>query len=146
MYHMQKMKMRNAKARAGLLVVLLLALVCLFACGVKEEETKVKDLDYEIVEETAIPEELKNTIAEKKSSDLKLTYETADALYVVRGYGEKETGGYSISVKEFYLSKNAVYCATELIGPQKNETASNSPSYPYIVLKTEAQNKNVIFD
>ena len=119
----------------------------LTGCGIKEEKTeKVKDLEYTIVEEQDSPKELQETIEEKKAAEFKLTYETDDMLYVVHGYGEQETGGYSIAVKDFYLTENAVYLDTELIGPAKNEHQSKSPSFPYIVLKTESKNKNVIFN
>ena len=74
----------------------------------REEKTqKVKDLSYTIVDEEDIPQALLDTIEEKKAAECKLTYETDDALYVVHGYGEQETGGYSIAVKEFYLTGNA---------------------------------------
>ncbi len=126
----------------------LIGLLCLFCgCSVREENTqKVKDLSYTIVEDEDIPQTLRETIEEKKAAECKLTYETEEALYVVRGYGEQETGGYSIAVKEFYLTKNAVCLDTELIGPAKNDHPAKSPSFPYIVLKTERQNKNVIFE
>ena len=98
------------------------------------------------MDEEDIPQALLDTIEEKKAAECKLTYETDDALYVVHGYGEQETGGYSIAVKEFYLTGNAVCIDTELIGPAGNEHPAKSPSFPYIVLKTERQNKNVIFE
>lgn len=122
-------------------------LLTLTGCGVQEEKTeKIKDLEYTIVDEQDIPEELQETIEEKKAAEFKLTYVTDGMLYVVHGYGEQETGGYSIAVKDFYLTENAVYFDTELIGPAKNEHQSKNPSFPYIVLKTKDENKNVIFD
>lgn len=126
----------------------LAGMLCLLSgCAVQEEKTeKVKDLSYTIVEEEDIPDALRETIEEKKAAECKLTYETDGELYVVHGYGEQETGGYSIAVKEFYLTPNAVYLDTELIGPAGNEHQTKSPSFPYIVLKTDSQNKNVIFN
>lgn len=135
------------KKRSILLVLVFVMLINLSGCGIEEEKTqKVKDLEYTIVEEEDIPEELLAAIEEKKQAEFKMTYETEEYLYIVHGYGEQETGGYSIAVKDLYLTENAVYCATELIGPAKNENQSKSPSFPYIVLRTEYQNKNVIFD
>ena len=75
-----------------------------------------------------------------------MTYETPEHLYIVRGYGEQATGGYSIQVAELYLSNNAVFFKTTLIGPRKGEKTAKSPSYPYIVLKTEKVDKNVVFE
>lgn len=134
----------DLKKKIKIWLVLLLAFV-LCGCVQEEKTDKVKDLEYTIVEKEDIPEELSATIEEKKTAEFKVTYETEDALYVARGYGEQETGGYSIAVKDFYLTKNAVCCYTELIGPSKTENKSKSPSFPYIVLRTAKQNKNVIF-
>ena len=61
-----------------------------------------------MLEEEAVPEELKQEIEERKEMDFKLTYEDNGKLYIARGYGEKETGGYSISVKDVYLTQNAL--------------------------------------
>ena len=120
----------------------------LFAgCSVEQtNRTKISDLDYTIVAEADIPEELQNDIEEKKAADFKMTYKDSEFLYIVRGYGEQETGGYSISIRNLYLTSNAVIFDTELIGPHKGETISKSPSYPYIVVKVELRNENVVFE
>ena len=59
------------------------------------------------------------------------------------------SGGYSITVNDLYLTENAVYVDTTLLGPDPAESAGikkNTPSYPYIVLKTEFVDKPVIFN
>ena len=63
----------------------------------------------------------------------------------MRGYGEQETGGYSIQILDFYLTQNAVVFDTNLIGPSKDETKNAAPSYPYLVVRTKNPDKNVIF-
>lgn len=119
----------------------------LTGCAIeKTNRTKVRDLDYHVVAEEELPEELKKQIEEKKAADFKMTYETPEHLYIVRGYGEQETGGYSIQVAELYLSSNAVFFKSTLIGPRKGENAAKSPSYPYIVIQTEKIDKNVVFE
>ena len=107
---------------------------------------KVADLDYEIVEEAQIPEEVKAVIEEKKAADFKTTYELDGDLYIVRGYGEQETGGYSICIRDLYLTSNAILFDTELVGPRKGEQVSSGPSYPYIVIKTEKRDESTIFE
>ena len=123
---------------------------CLFLCAgcsvEKSNRTKVSDLEYEIVAEENIPEELKQNIEERKNADFKMTYETDADLYIVRGYGEQETGGYSIRIKELYLTSNAIFFSTELIGPRKGETITKSPSFPYIVVRTALREESTIFD
>ena len=74
------------------------------------------------------------------------TYKDSEFLYIVRGYGEQETGGYSICIRDLYLTSNAIIFDTELIGPRKGETISKSPSYPYIVVKVELRDENVVFE
>ncbi len=140
---------RANKGRKRLCALFVLMIFGSILCGCSVEETngtKVSDLEYEIVEENMLPEELMTMIEEKKAADFKLTYESGEDLYIIRGYGEQVTGGYSIRIKECYLTSNAILFDTELIGPRKGETTSQSPSYPYIVIKTAGRDENVIFD
>lgn len=135
------------KKMALLLAGLLLISGLMAGCSVRETNgTKIKDLEYEIVEEKELPEELAKMIEEKKAADFKLTYEQEEDRYVVRGYGEQDTGGYSIQVKECYLTSNAILFDTELIGPRKGETTTPNPSYPYIALKIANSEENVVFE
>lgn len=136
------------RAKKGKILMVTAALLCgLSACSIEETNgTKVSDLEYVIVKEADVPAELAAIIEEKKAADFKISYELENDLYIVRGYGEQETGGYSISIKELYLTSNAVLFDTELTGPRKGETTSRSPSYPYIVVKIEKQDKNIVFD
>ena len=128
-------------------VILLGTGIFFTGCAIeKTNRTKVRDMEYHVVAEKEIPEELKAQIEEKKAADFKMTYETPEHLYIVRGYGEQATGGYSIQVTELYLSSNAVFFKTTLIGPRKGENAAKSPSYPYIVIQTEKVDKNVVFE
>ena len=128
-------------------IALLTVVNFLAGCAIeKTNRTKVRDLDYHVVAEEEIPDELKKQIGEKKAADFKLTYETPEQLYIVRGYGEQATGGYSIQVSELYLSNNAVFFKTALIGPRKGENAAKNPSYPYVVVQTEKVDKNVVFE
>lgn len=129
------------------LAIVLFAVLCLAGCEVTTSGgTKVSDIDYTVVEEEKIPKELLEMIEEKKAMDFKFTYEAGDDFYIVRGYGQQETGGYSIAVNEIYLTVNAIYFKTTLIGPGEAAEIPKAPSYPYIVVRTAAQSKNVIFD
>ncbi len=129
-----------------LFLALLACSCCLSGCGVEETKTeKLKDLEYEILEEKDIPEEFLAVIEEKKETMFKLTYTDKEYLYIGAGYGVQETGGYSISVNGCYLTKNAVYFDTTLIGPSKGEKINQVKSYPYIVVRTKYLEKNVVF-
>ena len=140
-------KKKNGKV---LLVVALLAWVFvvrfLTACSVEKDDLKkVRDLEFTVVGETDLPEELKQVIGEKKTAPFKMTYTDDQNLYIVVGCGEQENGGYSISVRELYLTENAIVADTELLGPQSSEQTGVEKSYPYIVIKTEYLEEPVIF-
>lgn len=131
----------------GVLLIAAVACSVLNGCSIEDtNRTKVSDLEYTIIEDSAIPEELLSMIEEKKAADFKMTYEMDNEMYIIRGYGQQETGGYSIRIKECYLTSNAILFDTELVGPRKGESISASPSYPYIVIKTEKQEKSTIFE
>lgn len=128
------------------LVVWVFLVRVLTGCTVdKEGQGKVRDLDFTVVGEADLPEELKNLVAEKKAAPFKLTYSNDQGLYIVVGYGEQVTGGYSIAVNELYLTENSIVIDTELIGPQKGEEAGVEKSYPYVAVQTEYLENPVIF-
>lgn len=123
-----------------------LILIFLSGCSMQTNQTeKLQDLEYTIVEEADLPEELRTILEEKKKESFKLTYEAEDSLYLCVGYGEQATGGYSISVNELYLSENAIYFDTNLIGPELSEPAAEAASYPYLAVKTAYLDKPVVF-
>lgn len=106
---------------------------------------KIRDLDFTVVADTDIPQELKQIIAEKQQSPFKLTYSDDKNLYIVVGYGKQASGGYSIAVNDLYLTDNSIVLDTELIGPDKGENTGTEPSYPFIVIKTEMSELPVVF-
>lgn len=111
-----------------------------------EERVKLRDLDFTVLAEEKIPEELRSIIGEKKAETFQLTYSDRDSLYIVIGYGEQATGGYSIAVNELYLTDSAIYVNTELLGPEPSQKSNPEPSFPYIVIKTEFMDQPVIFE
>ena len=127
--------------------ILCVAVLCLAtACsGKKLSIEKLRDIDFTVVTEDKIPKELKGMMEEKKGLPFKLTYTDKGELYIAVGYGEQATTGYSIEVKELYETKNAIYIHTNLIGPAKDERVLERKTYPYIVVKLEAIDKNVVF-
>ena len=111
----------------------------LTGCSVqKNEQDKVRDLEFAV-------EELKSLIEEKKAADFRLTYSNDQGLYIAVGYGQQATGGYSIAVRELYLTENSIVVDTELLGPEKGEEVGVEKSYPYIVVRTEYLENPVIF-
>lgn len=136
------------KMRIGV-VLALAALWTILASGCSVERTdpvKIEDLPYTILEESQIPEELANLIEEKKTQRFQVTFDTGNNRYIAVGYGTQATGGYSISVEELYLSTNAIYLNTNLIGPLKGEPVTEAESYPYLVIQIEYLDKSVVFE
>ncbi len=121
--------------------------LCLLGgCGFGQKKTaKLRDLDFTVVSDDRLPEELKSILEDKKQNEFKITYTDDKYLYICIGYGAQQTGGYSISVRELYLTENAIYVDTDLMGPSAAEVIKESPSYPYIVIKIEYLDKTVVF-
>ena len=119
----------------------------LSACGGEtEKEEDRNNLEFTVVSEDRLPDELKEILDQKKESAFKLTYADEGYLYICVGYGKQESGGYSVTVNELYETDNAIYVNTNLLGPKAGSSPGTSPSYPYIVLKIEFRDKTVVFD
>ncbi len=114
--------------------------------GKTAKTDKIRDLEFTVVGEERQPEELKQALTEKKREPFKMTYSDEDYLYICIGYGEQKTGGYSIAVKELYLTENTIYVDTELLGPPAGEKPKEGASCPYIVIKAEFVDKSVVFN
>lgn len=129
-----------------LLLTIVMALIGLTGC--KNENTdvkKIKDLEFTVVEDADLPGELKEIIDEKKEEPFKLSYSNKDNLYIVVGYGKQNSGGYSISVDELYLTSNAIYINTNLIGPSQNDAVTQGVTYPFVVVKLEFREEPIVF-
>lgn len=124
-----------------------LTLTLLAGCTrLSEEKIKLRDLDFTVLSEEKIPKELLKILEEKKSSPFQITYADKENLYICVGYGQQETGGYSIAVEELYLTDTNICVNTSLLGPEGTEKGEKTPTCPYIVLKTEFLDRTVLFE
>lgn len=129
---------------AGLATLILLCILA--GCGFfTTSEERVSEVEYTVVEERDLPEELKRIIDTKKDKELRMTYATKEYTYIVAGYGEQATNGYSICVDDLYASENAIVVKLSLLGPGKNENITEVKTTPYIVMKVERTQYPVIF-
>lgn len=127
-------------------ILFLCLILTIPACSAEKLATeKIRDIDFTVVEEKNIPKELQEMISEKKSTPLKLTYADQGELFIAQGYGARKTSGYGIEVVECFETENAIYVHTNLIGPSKEEKITEAETYPYIVIKMEFVDKNVVF-
>lgn len=130
----------------GRKICLFLVFLLLAGCGKKQPEGKIRDLECTVLDEEEIPQPLAEVIEENKSKEMKLSYEKDGLLYIARGFGEQETGGYSIRENYCYLAEDGVHVQFELLGPPAGETPAGETTYPYIVIKTELEGQDIIFE
>ena len=139
--------MKRKRYRLCMTGILFALIIALSGCSMSSlDTTKLRDLEFTVVSEERLPEELKTLIEERKTGDFKLTYNDNEFLYICIGYGEQATGGYSIAVNDLYLTEEAITISTSLLGPGPEDRIGSAPSYPYIVVKTEYLDKTVTFE
>lgn len=138
--------MKKKKYLCMALAIMILAFTLTGCSMASLDTTKLRDLEFTVISEERLPEELKTLIEERKTGDFKLTYNDKEFLYICIGYGEQATGGYSIAVNDLYLTEDAITISTSLLGPGPEDKAGSAPSYPYIVVKTEYLDKTVTFE
>lgn len=138
---------KNQSLKKNLLIILCLVPIIFFAAGCSRNDTpeKAEDLDFTVVSGTDVPGDLKELIQNRKKEPFELTYTDGSCLYVVKGYGKQQGGGFNIIVNDFYLSEDCLVFDAELFGPKPDEEVSGKASYPYIVIKTEYREEPVIF-
>lgn len=144
---MKMSKHKNNKIKKVIGILFITGIFVIGGCGAaKNKEEKIKDLEFTVLGEDALPEELKTMIEEKKEQPFKFTYSDEGYLYICTGYGKQKTGGYSITIDSVYLTDNAIYVDTNLLGPTDEDANKESPSYPYVVIKMESIDKSVVFE
>ena len=143
--------------RPGKRVLALLGILAVFAAGCigftgcrggSGDTEKIRDLEFTVTgistfwSAATVWAEL---IGKKREKPFKLTYADGQDMYIVIGEGPQTGGGYSITVKELYLTENSVVIRTELLGPEKGEATGTDPSYPVLIVKTEFLEEPVVF-
>lgn len=140
------LKQDSMKRLCTVLAVILCAF-CLSSCKAgKIEGKKLRDIEYTVVDKSEIPEELAQEIEQAKCEEMKMCYGDQGYLYIVRGYGERDTTGYSVKVDACYETENGIYLRTDLLGPDKNQEILDKKTFPYLVIKMEYTDKQVIYE
>ena len=134
------------KRKRFLFLFLAALVVFLTGCGEQvEKPEKIKDLEYTVVEEGLVPEELLHKMKEKQKEPFRMTYETEGYLYIAEGFGTQSTSGYSVRMLELYESPEGIIFSAELLGPAKEEPVLQVETYPFIVIKLPAMALDVLF-
>ncbi len=127
--------------------VIIICILFLSGCSVsKNTADNQKAMDYTVVTEDTMPVEITEIVKQKKAGEFTSSCSLAGYLYIIVGYGTQSTGGYSIRVDELCESDTNINIRTTLIGPAAGEPVNKMPTYPYIVIKTEDSDKNIVFE
>lgn len=131
--------------RYAMFTAALFLLLSLAGCETVEEGGKRgRDWDYTVVTTEDCPKDLLKEIETRKINKFQMSYDDGEFCYLAVGYGEQETGGFSIQVQGLYEKGDDVLCLeTSLCGPEEGEVVRKKPSCPYIVIKTEKNTKKI---
>lgn len=122
-----------------------LLFLCLTGCSLADGEQKRVAVEFQVVAYDEAPQKLQEIVENHKKEEIKMTWEGKDGLYLIRGYGEQPTGGYSISADAVELAEDGLHVTTTLISPQK-EPAVKEASYPCIILFVKNTGQEVTFE
>ena len=132
------------KQRIWIFIFGIILCVILTGCIKKDERGQKQKVVYVVCRRSVIPVQLGKLIDEQKREAFHFTYTTGGFTYYVIGYGRQPGSGYKIKVREFSADRTHIYIDTILTGVTK-EHQKHGKSYPYIVLKSQFYEKNVIF-
>ena len=130
--------------RKTVLVCLLLGfLVMLCACQKKGETER----SYENAQDVSsdVPYKVNEKIFKVKEEGFGFSYRDGDVMYTAFGFGQQNTGGYSIQVLAVKETESAIIIEAQLIAPEAEEVIVNQPSTPYMILKMANAEKDVQF-
>jgi len=129
--------------------VLVIALMSCFLCGCSIEKVRAQDglkPEYTVVKKEDYPEKVKELVEQNQEKEFQMTYQDSGFLYLMKGYGKQETGGYSIQIEDLSLWDNAIHLQTTLLGPDSKEELTEEPSFPCLVIKMKYREEPVIFE
>lgn len=136
---------QRLKRYIGIAVLTGFFLILVGCAASQTQEKSAETVDFTVVEMRQVPEALREIIEKNKKQEIRMSYSDGDDLYLVRGYGEQKTGGYSIAVQSCTEDEEMLFLDTQLLGPQK-EAVSADPSYPCLVIKMEMREREVMID
>lgn len=139
--------MKNGNKKIlSMMIGVVWALIFLCSCSMFDaSDKKVGDIDFTVINPEELPEKIREMIEERQKEDFQMAYHDGSYSYIIVGYGQQETSGYSIQVKDVYQGENGIWVDTNLIGPEKSETVEAIPSYPYAVIKIESVDQTIRF-
>ena len=120
--------------------------VTMSGCGMFDtSDKKLSGIDFTVADAGELPEEIRAMIEDRKNEDFQMAYHDGSYSYIIVGYGQQETSGYSIQVNDVYQGENGIWVDTDLIGPEKSEPVETAASYPFVVIKIEGVDQTIRF-
>ena len=126
-----------------------LIVMCCSLWGCSIEKVRAKDgvkPEYTVMKEEDFPDKVRELVEQNREKEFQMTYQDNGFLYLMKGYGKQETGGYSIQVQDLSLWDNAIHLETMLLGPEEGEELTGEPSFPCLVIKMKYREEPVIFE
>ena len=118
--------------KKSFLALMIFIAVVISGCGrIGADRNGETPVDFTVVEKTAVPEEFLTSIEQAKAEEFTMTAAI--------------DGGYSIRVDSMNEGNDSITLHTTLLGPGSGEAVNKMATYPYIVLKIENTDKNIIF-
>lgn len=112
----------------------------------RADREKTGELEYETVDGPELPETLRQKIEKEKDEPFLLAYGDGRRLYIALGYGEQESGGYSVRIEEVYETEDAVCIRTCLTGPDEGEEVLREADYPWAALEADYTEKRILWE
>ena len=129
---------------------ILLIVMCCSLWGCSIEKVRAKDgvkPEYTVMKEEDFPDKVRELVEQNREKEFQMTYQDNGFLYLMKGYGKQETGGYSIQVQDLSLWDNAIHLETHASsGPEEGEELTGEPSFPCLVIKMKYREEPVIFE
>ncbi|MGN0438082.1 MAG: protease complex subunit PrcB family protein [Lachnospiraceae bacterium] len=126
--------------------ILVFLIACLTGCQKYQSgKAQIKKLDFTVCDNDCLPDELLDMIQEKKKEPFRMTYRTKDYMYIIVGYGGCDRTDVYVTVSSLYLTKNGIVIETDLVSNGEERLQGDILSYPYIVVKCELYDEQVIF-
>lgn len=128
---------------------ILLIVMCCSLWGCSIEKVRAKDgvkPEYTVMKEEDFPDKVRELVEQNREKEFQMTYQDNGFLYLMKGYGKQETGGYSIQVQDLSLWDNAIHLETMLLGSEEGEELTGEPSFPCLVIKMKYREEPVIFE
>lgn len=142
------------KTRAALLCIVVVLSVS--GCRLmKDEDKKIRDIDFTVADVEDVPEKIKEIINEKKEEKYQVVFSDRENTYIIVGYGKRSGDGYNIKVTELYETETNIMGTLVFEGKEEerqpiviqnqtvNEMQGEATCYPYIILKIEYTEKPV---